>query len=180
MTAFVAGLLMCGASCMAQDTISARTTLDPDMMVAEHVEWVQTKFPDAEFDVTQHRYVMDEVRPVQVGRDMLDTFYGLLECGKREFPQHNHMIGEISFHQIKFFVYKEGWFLDRSSHDGYQFAGVVLAGRYVGIEVGFVEDGKVITHELVHVLYPTFNHQGAFREIHAKCWRDVWYRDVDE
>ena len=138
------------------------------------------KFPDEEFDVNDHRYILDEIYAVTVGSDMMDTYYGLLECGKREFPQYDKYLSDTSFHEIKFYIFSEGWFLDREAHEGFQIAGCVLAGRHVSLDDEFVENGKTITHELVHILYPGLWDSGAFLELHAACWRDVWYRDVDE
>jgi hypothetical protein len=165
---------------MTQDTIAARSTVDYDAIIADHVEWVQANWPEADWDVTKHRYILDNLEPVTVDPDMLETFYGLQECGMRKFPEYNDYLGEVSFHEVKFYVFTEGWFLSREVHKGFQIAGLVLGGRNVFIEWGFVESGETITHELIHVLWPGFSHDEQFWNLHRECWREVWYRGTDE
>ncbi len=158
--------------------IAGRTTVDFDAIIQEHVDWVRLTFPDDDEleDVSKHRYILDNLDPIKVDSDMLETFIGLQECAMRNFPEYDEFRGSVSFSELKWYVFSEGWFLNPNSHKGYQIKGVVLAGRHVGIEINFISNGETITHELVHVLYPTFQHEEEFWNIHNKCWREVWYR----
>ena len=181
MTSFVAGLVMLCSSCMQmpQDTIQSRTVIDMDAVIAEHTEWV-IEIHDPDYDASKNRYILDEVAPVLVDSDMLDTYYGLLECGKRKFPELNDKLGDVSFHEVKWFTFKEGWYLSKNSHKGYQMAGLVLAGHWVGIVETHASQGKTICHELYHVLYPGFGHPPWFWNLLNGCWQEVWYRSVDQ
>jgi hypothetical protein len=150
-----------------------------DQVMREHTEWVIAEH-DNLYEEEKNRYILDEVSPVTVGADMLETYYGLLECGKRKFPELNDKIGNTNFHEIRWFTFSEGWYLNKSTHKGYQIAGLVLAGHWIGIEESHVSQGKTITHELYHVLYPGFGHPKWFWDLHNACWQEVWYRGVDQ
>lgn len=182
------GLVMVVASSMSQDTTiaSSGVPVDVDAIVMEHREWIlENEYNKADGDLDawdpfDHRFVIDDVVKIRAGDGMLETYYGLLECGQREFPQYDKYVGGVSFHQLKWYAYTEGWLLDRASNEGFRFSGAVFGGRHVMIDRGFVDRGKTITHELVHILYPSLFHKSPFYEIHKACWRDVWYRGVDE
>ncbi len=189
MTAMLVGLVMFVAASMPQDSTTVASfgvPVDVDAIVQEHYDWIienEYNLADGDleaWDPYDHRFIIEEVDTILAGSGMMETYYALLECGKNQFPEYDEHIGETSFYQIKWYVFTEGWLLDKSTHKGHQFSGAVFGGRHLMLDREYTGEGKTITHELVHILYPSLFHKPPFYKIHNKCWRDVWYRGTDE
>jgi hypothetical protein len=165
-----------------QEAIMGSGGPDMDAIYAEHAQWVKDNFTNDDWDEDLYEYHIKGPVYALADRTMLGTFEATRECVLNEFPE---VVDEgwyypTSFFEIKWIVFEEGWFLNESTHQGIQIAGVVWAGHIIGLDDEFVDDGETIVHEIIHVFVPGLGHNELYVQILRKCKPIVWPEELPQ